>query len=134
MLCQSFFTQAKIASVLTTTIYFGSGLMLNLPEYAPFWKRVAVSVFPTGCMYNTIKVITGFELNGMGIDMDSIHRDYRNYSVKTGIITLCIGFVAMNLLGVYFESVIPVQGRREPCCFCLSRKFWCGKSASKENY
>merc|ERR1740139_1596718 len=59
-------------------------------------------------MYNTIKVITGFELNGMGIDTTTIHRDYRNYSVKTGLITLLIGFWTMNLLGVYFESVIPV--------------------------
>jgi hypothetical protein len=61
-------------------IYFGSGISLNLPEFAPLWKRALFSIMPTGCMNNTVKVITGFELNGMGITMSTLRRDYRNYN------------------------------------------------------
>ena len=50
MFCQSFFTEARPAAVVTTIVYFGSAISLNLPEFAPFWQKCLMSLFPTACM------------------------------------------------------------------------------------
>ena len=132
MLCQSFFLHAKTAAVVTTMIYFGSGISLQLPEFAPYWKRVLFSIMPTGCMNNTVKVITGFELNGMGINMNTLHRDFRNYNTLVGFQTFILSFIVMNLIGLYLEKVIPKEyGRTFGVCFCCSPSYYRNKKKSK---
>jgi hypothetical protein len=62
---------------------------------------------PTACMTQTIKVILGFELNASGIFLNNAHRMYRNYSVQIGCITFILSFFVQNLLGLYFDAVMP---------------------------
>jgi hypothetical protein len=83
-------------------------------------------------MNNTVKVITGFELNGQGIDMYTLHRDYRNYNTAAGFLTFILSFCLMNLVGMYLEAVIPKEyGKRMPACFCCMSSFWFGKRTLK---
>ena len=54
-------------------------------------------------MAQTVKVITGMELNGLGIDLSNIDKRYRNFSVSIGCTMLIISFMLMTGLGLYFE-------------------------------
>jgi ATP-binding cassette subfamily A (ABC1) protein 3 len=80
-------------------------------------------------MQQTIKVITGFENNGLGITMSTIDKEYRNYSVLMGLYTFVISFFLMVLIGLYLEHVVPREhGKRYHPCFCFMKTFWCNKS------
>jgi hypothetical protein len=61
-------------------VYFGS-ITLQVPEHAPMGQKIAMSLFPTAAMTQTVKVMTGFELNNDGIDMTSLGRNYRQFSM-----------------------------------------------------
>jgi hypothetical protein len=54
-----------------------------------------------------MKVILGFELNASGIFLNNAHRMYRNYSVQIGCINFVVSFFVQNLLGLYFDKVMP---------------------------
>jgi len=74
MLLQSFFTNARTAAVFTTIIYFGTAVTFSVGENATTWKKVAFSLAPTSAMAQTIKVITGMELNGLGIQVYNLDK------------------------------------------------------------
>jgi hypothetical protein len=70
-----------------------------------------------------MKVILGFELNASGIFLNNAHRMYRNYSVQIGCINFVVSFFAQNLVGLYFDKVMPRQhGKRHPFCYCLKSR------------
>ena len=124
MILQTFFTAARTAAVITTIVYFGT-ITLNVPEHAPYWQKVSMSLFPTACMTQTVKVMTGFELNDDGIDMDGLHRVYRSWSMKTGFTLYICSFIVMMLIGAWLELAVPrAEGRRHHCCFCFMPSFW----------
>jgi hypothetical protein len=83
IILQSFFTTARTAAVVTTIVYFGT-ITLQVPEHAPMSQKIGMSVFPTACMTQTVKVMTGFELNNDGIKMDSLGRNYREFNMQLG--------------------------------------------------
>ena len=103
MLLQSFFTNARIAAVFTTIFYFGTAVSFSTGENATTFTKVACSLAPTSAMAQTVKVITGMELNGLGIDLSNIDKRYRNFSVSIGCTMLIISFMLMTGLGLYFE-------------------------------
>jgi len=84
MLLQSFFTEARTAAVVTTIVYFGSALTLQVGEQAPTWQKVLLSLSPCACMTQLVKAIVGFELNGVGITMDGLFKWYRNFNAFIG--------------------------------------------------
>jgi len=112
--------------VCITAIYFGSSITLNIQEHAPYWQKVLVSIFPTAAMNQTVKVMMGYEINGQGIQMDTLYRDYRNYDMRTGFASFILAFIFMSLIGIYLENVIPrKEGRAAHWLFCCNKKFWC---------
>jgi len=67
--------------------------------------------------------------------MSTLDKEYRNYSVKMGLITFVISFFLMVLIGLYLEHVVPREhGKRYHPCFCFMKSFWCRKinQVSKE--
>jgi len=44
------------------------------------------ALFPTTCMASMVKVIIGFETNGLGINMDNLNRDYKQFTMMGGYI------------------------------------------------
>ena len=109
-----------------TAIYFGSSVTLNLQEHAPYWQKVCISCFPTAAMNQTIKVMMGFELNGMGIEMHNLNRAYRNYTMQTGFTSFFLAFFVMSGVGIYLEKIIPrKEGRHSHPLFCCYKKYWC---------
>jgi len=128
MLMQSFFTEARTAAVTTTIVYFGSALTLQLGAQAPTWQRMLLSLSPCACMQNTVSVIAGFEGNGVGVTMASLSSGYRNWNCALGFSMFTISFIVMNLLGVYFDNIVPRKyGKTRNCCYC----FGCGSNSGK---
>jgi len=123
MLMQSFFTEARTAAVTTTIVYFGSALTLQVGEQAPTWKKFLMALSPCACMQATVKVIAGFEGNGVGVTMDHLSQSYRNWNCALGFSMFVISFIIMNILGVYFDNVVPRKyGKSHACCYCLPCK------------
>jgi hypothetical protein len=121
MFMQSFFFSAQSAAVYTTILYFGSAMTLSTSEQDPTYMKMLISITPTACMRETFKVILGFELSAMRMDLLDMGRNYRNFSVLLGFIMFFVSFIILNLLGVYLEAVIPRKyGKRLHPCFCLN--------------
>ena len=66
-----------------------------------------MSLFPTANMVQTVKVMTGFELNNDGIDMNSLDRVYRSFSMHLGFSLYVLSFIVMVSFGIWLEMVMP---------------------------
>jgi len=87
--------------------------MFVVGENASASSKALVSLFPTICMSSMVKVILGFESNGHGVLWSNFERDYKNFSISTGMATMAASFCFWSLLGLYLENVLPRQfGRR----------------------
>jgi len=74
-------------------------------------------------MTQLIKAIIGFELNAVGITMTGLFKYYRNFNAFIGFSLFIVSFVIMNLLGLYFDHIVPKTfGKSYPCCFCLTTR------------
>jgi L-cystine uptake protein TcyP (sodium:dicarboxylate symporter family) len=96
-------------------------MTLNASEQAPTYMKVLISLTPTACMKETFKVIAGYELNAMATGLYDMHRNYQNFSIMLGFIMFFLSFAVFNILGLYFEAVMPSKyGKRSHPCFCFS--------------
>jgi hypothetical protein len=82
---QSFFNNARMAAVCTTVVYFGSSMTFVMGENASASMKIVNAFSPTTCMSSIVKVIIGFESNGLGISLDNLDRDFKNFSVLKGL-------------------------------------------------
>ena len=58
-------------------------------------------------MQATVKVIAGFEGNGVGVTMGTLSQSYRNWNCAIGFSMFIMSFVICNALGVYFDNIVP---------------------------
>ena len=112
MLFQTFFKDARTAAVVITIIYFGTAMSFNVGENAPTWKKFMISLSPTACMTQTLKVILGLELNGLGVTMGTLDKDYRNFNCRLGFLNFFVSFILLTILWSYFEHVLPREPRK----------------------
>jgi len=116
---QSFFNNARIGAVCTTVIYFGSSMSFVMGENASAGSKIVNAFSPTTCMSSIVKVIIGFESNGLGVTLGNLNRDFKNFSVLKGLWVQVFNFFWLSLLGLYFEQVLPREfGTRQGWCFC----------------
>lgn len=55
-------------------------------ENASATTKIFVALSPTTCMSSIVKVIIGFESNGLGVTLENMNRDYKNFSIMKGLI------------------------------------------------
>jgi hypothetical protein len=58
-------------------VYFFSSAGFVVGEDASAVAKGIGALFPTTCMASMVKVIIGFEANGLGLTMDNLGKDYK---------------------------------------------------------
>jgi hypothetical protein len=62
----------------------------------------------------------------MGIEMHNLDRDYKGFNCQMGFTIHILFFIVANILGMYFENVVPKKyGKSYSCCFCIKKTYWC---------
>jgi hypothetical protein len=103
-------------------VYFSTAAINAGGEKTTLFSNCVLSLFPTTCLTAMLKVLLGFEQNGLSVQWSNITMDYKNYSMLAGLIMMVVSFLFWSFLGLYLENVLPRQyGKRLSWCFCLDR-------------
>lgn len=126
---QALFNKARVAAIVTTTIY----LVLMLPfllfgqgaRPKPKILLWGISLLPPSSLGLTNASIINFESSRLSVDFESWGLEYKNWSVKSGIkIQFCQIFIWL-VIGAYLEAVAPREyGKPLKPWFMFMPSFW----------
>ena len=91
MVFQALFNKARVAAIVGTTFYLCCILPYQLSVSEGGMSKTAYSIiciFPVSAMSLTTETLLKFETSGIRIGFDNWDTQYKNWSVKEGIIML----------------------------------------------
>lgn len=124
---QSFFSKARIASTVSTLIYF----FLTFADYAVQDNymheniRIACSLLPSIAMRRAEYNIAIFEEGGVGLQYDNLSLVHFNYKVSTAFWMFVISFIVGTMVGIYLTNVLNLgSGYNLPWSYPFKKSYW----------
>jgi len=98
----------------------------------PRMDRIYASISPTIALKQLLNSLQRFETSGIQIDFTTWGLEYKNYSVRDGMLALIFDSVVLLVIGFYLEAVMPkTYGPRRHPLFFLLPSYWRGSCGNK---
>jgi flagellar biosynthesis protein FliQ len=109
LLIQSLFFNPKIASIVGTLIYFGTGFLdlLVRENYASEYSKNMFSLFSTVAVSRGAANLAHFESAGIGLHWSNLNELYHNYRFSVCFVMMIVSGILLSLVGLYLDNVIP---------------------------
>ncbi|CAH1795290.1 unnamed protein product [Owenia fusiformis] len=126
-----FFHRTNIAALTAIIVYLISYLpfvvMSTLSLHLEFWARTLACLCATSALSFGGKIISHLELEGRGLQWDTMYIDYGNpgFNVSWTLIMMLIDAAIYGFLGWYIRNVFPGKyGMPQPWYFPFSPRYW----------
>ena len=124
---QSMFSGSKYAGIVSTIIYFCGVLVDSVIKDGDVTKtqKILASLLPQVALMQGSAVFANYEGTGVGINHDTAHIEYGNFSFNLSLYMMAADFAIFFILGFYLDKVLPSEyGQRLNPCFCILPSYW----------